>query len=72
VKREVVRKEKINSSRYAEPRTDPDFVGRMAAVHSAKCSCWMCGNPRRYSKDGLTLQEKRHALRMQDGLPSSD
>ena len=26
------------------------------------CSCWMCGNPRRYhgnGKDGKTVQEKR-------------
>ncbi len=27
----------------------------------AKCSCWMCGNPRRYqkSKERLTCQERR-------------
>lgn len=23
------------------------------------CSCWMCGNPRRYFKDKKTMQEKR-------------
>jgi hypothetical protein len=23
------------------------------------CSCWMCGNPRRFFKDKMTMQEKR-------------
>lgn len=23
------------------------------------CSCWMCGNPRKHSKDKYTMQEKR-------------
>jgi hypothetical protein len=27
------------------------------AEHLAVCSCWMCGNPRRWSKQRLTLQE---------------
>ena len=26
----------------------------------AKCSCWMCGNPRKYFSE-LTIQEKRFA-----------
>lgn len=33
------------------------------ADHLAKCSCCMCGNPRRHfsGKDGLTVQERRAA-----------
>ena len=31
-----------------------------SAEYLASCSCWMCGNPRRYMKtDRLTLQERR-------------
>lgn len=37
-------------------------------VHTAKaCSCAMCGNPRRFFKDGLVLAEKRHLDRARDG-----
>lgn len=28
----------------------------------AKCSCYMCGNPRKYSKDKLTHQELKAIL----------
>ncbi len=28
------------------------------ADHPAKCSCWMCGNPRRHDGE-KTIQEKR-------------
>lgn len=32
-----------------------------AAEHLAVCSCWMCGNPRRYAKSDqrLTLAERK-------------
>lgn len=34
------------------------------ADHLAVCSCWMCGNPRRYSNGPeRTLQELRHDWR---------
>lgn len=40
--------------------TDKD-VGRFASTHGAGCSCWMCGNPRRYmkGKEKLTIQERK-------------
>ena len=38
----------------------PRHLGRIA--HSRqRCSCWMCGNPRRYLGEP-TLQERRAAL----------
>lgn len=38
-------------------------VQRGIAAHSPKrCSCWMCGNPRKYSGE-RTIQEKRQAQR---------
>lgn len=33
--------------------------------HMASCSCWVCGNPRKYFKK-LTLQEKRAILSEND------
>lgn len=37
------------------------------ADHLAKCSCWMCGNPRRYRMGG-TLAEHRAAIKARDAL----
>jgi hypothetical protein len=31
------------------------------------CSCWMCGNPRKYHKS-LTLQEHRSLLNLKESL----
>jgi hypothetical protein len=59
-KQKAARKEK---QRTKYPRLDPETIGKEAACHSKRCSCWMCGNPRKFSKDKLTLQEKRHATR---------
>jgi hypothetical protein len=44
--------------------TDPRAIARFRE-QPAQCSCWACGNPRRYAKGGerLTRQERR------DGLP---
>lgn len=39
----------------------PTRLGKL--VHTAKaCSCYMCGNPRRYH-DGITVQEIKHDAR---------
>ena len=38
----------------------PRTVGKKA--HSPKmCSCWMCGNPRKYFNE-MTIQEKRNEI----------
>lgn len=42
-------------------------LGRLVAT-STPCSCWMCGNPRRDTKDPLTLAEKKARDRFADGL----
>lgn len=34
------------------------------------CSCWMCGNPRKWNNDE-TLQERRYSLRFELGLTDS-
>ena len=31
------------------------------ANHLAQCSCWMCGNPRKYFNEE-TIQEKKHKI----------
>jgi hypothetical protein len=41
-------------------RADPRRLGRLARTRTP-CSCWMCGNPRRYWRE-LTLQEQRSYL----------
>ena len=38
-------------------RNDPRRIGQMARARKL-CSCWMCGNPRRYFNEP-TLREKR-------------
>jgi hypothetical protein len=41
-------------------RHNPRVAGKLAHCRTP-CSCWMCGNPRRYSGE-VTLQERRAAL----------
>ncbi len=41
-------------------RSDPRRLGGLAHTRTP-CSCWMCGNPRRYRRE-LTLQEQRAHL----------
>lgn len=48
-----------------------DNVGKRLGVISQypkKCSCHMCGNPRKYDKQERTLQELRDIDRTLDGL----
>lgn len=41
-------------------------VGKL--VHTAtNCSCWMCGNPRKFFGE-LTMQERKHLEKMKDEL----
>ena len=41
-----------------------------SADHLAKCSCWMCGNPRKYAKgpDKLTIRERTFLAYEQESL----
>ncbi|MGC4117969.1 MAG: hypothetical protein QM765_26155 [Myxococcales bacterium] len=34
-------------------------LGLLVSTHGKPCSCPMCGNPRRYEKQKLTVQERR-------------
>ena len=49
--------------RMKQKRKNDQLVGKHLGAHvntPAKCSCWMCGNPRRFqgnSKEAKTLQE---------------
>ena len=46
----------------AESKDEQDICQQKEAVkrhdHAATCSCWMCGNPRKYFKE-KTMQERR-------------
>lgn len=52
-----IRKQRIHCYSWLSNLDDPRQVGRLA--HTRKpCSCWMCGNPRRYFNEP-TWREKR-------------
>lgn len=38
---------------------DEAAVGRIVNHGLQVCSCYMCGNPRRYNKGAMTMQERR-------------
>lgn len=40
--------------------TEKEQHQKRTAENRKPCSCHMCGNPRRHSKDKLTMQEKRN------------
>lgn len=54
--------------------SDPQWVTAEAvarrAVDRVPCSCWMCGNPRRFTGE-VTRQELRAASRSEDAVAQS-
>ena len=42
---------------------DDNDIGKLASCHCKPCSCYMCGNPRKYF-GSVTLREKRAILNM--------
>jgi len=50
-------KERMRSYYGGYARNNARALGKLAQSRSP-CSCWMCGNPRRYSGES-TLQERR-------------
>tara|TARA_R110000823_G_scaffold115491_4_gene238178 strand:+ start:1873 stop:2073 length:201 start_codon:yes stop_codon:yes gene_type:complete len=57
------KKLQINNAWWtAESKDEQDICQQKEAVkrhdHAATCSCWMCGNPRKYFKE-KTMQERR-------------
>lgn len=51
----VKQKIKRRSKHEYKPLNEKD-IGKRAAVHGSMCSCFMCGNPRKYYNK-KTLQE---------------
>jgi hypothetical protein len=48
----------VLKSRFEKGREPTaEEIGRTASVHGRDCSCWMCGNPRKYFGQ-KTLQEQ--------------
>ncbi len=43
----------------------PHVAHARFANHLTVCSCWMCGNPRKFN-GGETMQERRAAIRQRD------
>lgn len=57
---------RIKARFYLKQRAHDSWVTNernagLFADHGKVCSCWMCGNPRRFGE--LTLQEERARLR---------
>jgi hypothetical protein len=50
-------KRRVRDYHSGYARGGPRQLGRVARTRQA-CSCWMCGNPRRFTGE-LTLQERR-------------
>lgn len=44
-------------------RSDPHALGRLLRT-TTPCSCWMCGNPRRYI--GRALSEVLHLVKLKE------
>lgn len=44
--------------KHQGPQTDPRLLGIHARTRTP-CSCWMCGNPRKYWKGAKTRQEQQ-------------
>jgi hypothetical protein len=59
---QVVRMKHRTRGYYGWPTDDPAELGKRAYT-PARCSCWMCGNPRRALKgmERFTLRERRQA-----------
>ena len=58
-KRDRRRRDLVRMRQKAKRVRPHDSMAKYAE-HLAACSCWMCGNPRRFAKtDRLTLQERR-------------
>lgn len=58
-------KEKVKKYHVCHDPNDPSVVGQVAET-PARCSCYMCGNPRKYFNK-RTLQEERE---MQEEISS--
>lgn len=60
--KEIAKQRGYDSALGKEEPSDK-VIGKIAASHGAECSCWMCGNPRRFSKgkEKLTFQERQHS-----------
>ena len=58
------RTKKIMKEAWLEPDewANPKNIGRWASVHTRKCSCYMCGNPRKHFNK-LTMQERKAQLK---------
>ena len=62
IAQEEIKKIKVKSvvkSRFLNENREPTLeeIGKAASVHCCKCSCWMCGNPRKHFKQ-RTLKEQ--------------
>jgi len=57
--RKGIKREKMRRIHECDP-LDTRRVG-IAGTTGTPCSCWMCGNPRKYGKgeERLTMQERR-------------
>ncbi|WP_419173456.1 hypothetical protein [Victivallis lenta] len=48
---------------------DSREIGRLAGCHCRPCSCFMCGNPRKFFSE-LSLQERRVEIDFQEEVQS--
>jgi len=59
---------KLRSNNWIDDTTPPDVANKNIkrhVNHGKLCSCWMCGNPRKYHNE-LTMQEIKFKLKEDD------
>ncbi len=64
IRRKVRRYRVVQMHLQIEPEREPEIVGKWAHTRPV-CSCWMCGNPRKYFGE-ITIQEQRLRDRIND------
>lgn len=57
---EIKAKQRIRKRLKLYGLEDTEYnIGTLSSVHGSFCSCYMCGNPRKYYGE-RTIQEKKH------------
>jgi len=70
-KSRAYRRSRLAAMKAKARRLYPHDPSARNANHLAACSCWMCGNPRRY-KMGESWAEQRARVRDTDALRDRD
>ena len=57
--KKIKKKVQQRFERIHKTKISKKLIGKLAQVHGSDCSCFRCGNPRKYYNE-KTLQERRN------------